>query len=154
MVKNNAYEKLKNEEFTQRNKIRTITCLSFLKDGKCAYGKGCIFAHKQEELRKSICLFGKYCTNKKCGFDHSENAVLPEMPKIEEEKKEKSSVKINNIKIKKEYNNTININISLNNVNMGEREIIYEPHPDNRNEIKKYCDIMERELDKYKFNSN
>ena len=69
MVKNKAYEKLKDEDFAQRNKIRTMMCLSFIKDGKCAYGKGCIFAHSKEELRKSICLFGKYCVNKKCNFD-------------------------------------------------------------------------------------
>jgi len=97
------HEKIKNDkEFVARNRIRTNMCKDMTENGCCSRGKKCIFAHSKQELRISICAFKSLCTNPKCNFDHSEDAILPELPNIDEVESDENDLckKLENLDIK------------------------------------------------------
>jgi hypothetical protein len=70
-------EYIKLPDFETRNKLKTNMC----KDGdKCKRKATCFFAHTESEKRNPICSYGSRCFFTSCKFDHTADAVLPELP--------------------------------------------------------------------------
>ena len=73
--------KIADKNIIQRNKFKTQMCKRITENGYCQFGSSCHFAHDKNELRKSVCLFGDLCKDKKnCGYDHTTEEI-PELPK-------------------------------------------------------------------------
>lgn len=69
MLTEEDYNVIYEPDFITFNKIRTVLC----RNSPCIRGKRCTFAHKPEELRKSICLyhFNNGCTKSASVCQHS-----------------------------------------------------------------------------------
>ena len=158
------HEKIKNDkDYIARNRIRTNMCKDMI-NGSCIRGKKCIFAHSKEELRVSICAFKSLCTNPKCNFDHSENAVLPELPSnIDDENTVTDEVIETNL-CKKLENLDLKFTIKLEKLSKDDiekrnKEIFDQKKSmvsyfrDNKEEIMKMYEIIEQTKKQYDISS-
>lgn len=88
-----ASELVSDKKITRNNNYKTMMCKNLL---NCPYSSNCRFAHSKEELRVGKCMYGVYCKNTKCIFEHTANEDEQKkfLLKIEEEKiKEEEKLK-------------------------------------------------------------
>lgn len=83
-----VFSKLDDKIIITQNNLKTKMCRDFEKNGSCRFGANCHYAHNKDEIRKSPCMFKNVCKKKNCPYDHSDNIVLPTIPKKTKKKTE------------------------------------------------------------------
>lgn len=150
-----ASELVSDKKITRNNNYKTIMCKNLL---NCPYSSNCRFAHTKEELRTGKCMYGIYCKNTFCIFEHTndEDEQKNFLLKIEEEKlKEEQKLK-EELERKKKYIEEMIKSIELDKfiVNFDDDEEEEEEEEEEENEIDEISESicsMKMEEPKYSY---